>query len=89
MELAKAGFRGRYLPLDLAVTAGLSLSGVWLAGCAHDASQCHHLEPRLFPRAHHTLTLQHGEAPEEVGHVLQQRSRWCKGHMQVTGRSTP
>jgi len=27
--------------------------------------------------------LQEGEAPEEVGAVLQQRSRWAKGHMQV------
>jgi cellulose synthase/poly-beta-1,6-N-acetylglucosamine synthase-like glycosyltransferase len=27
--------------------------------------------------------LQEGEAPEEIGAVLQQRSRWAKGHMQV------
>jgi hypothetical protein len=29
------------------------------------------------------LLLQEGEAPEEVRAVLQQRSRWAKGHFQV------
>lgn len=29
------------------------------------------------------VNLAHGEAPEEVGVILQQRSRWCKGHMQL------
>lgn len=27
--------------------------------------------------------MQVGEAPEEVRAVMRQRSRWCKGHMQV------
>lgn len=26
-----------------------------------------------------------GEAPEELRNILRQRSRWCKGHMQVCG----
>lgn len=30
--------------------------------------------------------LQEGEAPEEIGAVLQQRSRWAKGHMQVLAK---
>lgn len=25
-----------------------------------------------------------GEAPDEVRNVMRQRSRWCKGHMQVS-----
>jgi cellulose synthase/poly-beta-1,6-N-acetylglucosamine synthase-like glycosyltransferase len=28
-----------------------------------------------------------GEAPEEVRNVFRQRSRWCKGQMQVIGRA--
>jgi hypothetical protein len=28
-----------------------------------------------------------GEAPEEVRNVFRQRSRWCKGQMQVKGHS--
>lgn len=27
-----------------------------------------------------------GEAPDEVRNVMRQRSRWCKGHMQVSTR---
>ena len=27
-----------------------------------------------------------GEAPDEIRDVMRQRSRWCKGHMQVRGR---
>ena len=30
-----------------------------------------------------------GEAPEELRNVLRQRSRWCKGHMQVGARAGP
>jgi hypothetical protein len=28
-----------------------------------------------------------GEAPEEVRNVFRQRSRWCKGQMQVKGHT--
>lgn len=27
-----------------------------------------------------------GEAPDEVRNVMRQRSRWCKGHMQVSSQ---
>jgi cellulose synthase/poly-beta-1,6-N-acetylglucosamine synthase-like glycosyltransferase len=28
-----------------------------------------------------------GEAPEEIRNIFRQRSRWCKGQMQVRGRT--
>jgi hypothetical protein len=72
--------------LNFALDVALHSLAGGLCACTHQHT---HVRHALGMHAMHPVT-QEGEAPEEVGAVLQQRSRWAKGHMQVFfGRHCP
>lgn len=70
LELNKQGYRAAYLGKYLASGADLCSQ----RACSRTSST----RPLVFNAQRHGS----GEAPEE-GAIFRQRSRWCKGHLQV------
>ena len=67
LALGKRGYTARYLPRYLALGVGASICAI--SSIVRDSMM-------------QTTTVNAGEAPEE-GAIFRQRSRWCKGHLQV------